>query len=189
MNKFLKDLQDKSTKLVEVAGSENALEEGKKLLKGLKRKALLKSVKGELSGFYSNANYLAVKNMIQEDTKALTVLPVAQPSKKDAVTSLKEKYGKVQNTPASMVMPDLRFFDLYLEIKTQEILYQKYPNDVLKDPVQLERYNELVSEINALSALVIAYAKKNNQLPVYNSKLAEKNKALKDYNDIISLIK
>jgi hypothetical protein len=174
MDKFLKDLQAKSKKLVEIASADDALKQGKKLLKGLKRQVLLKSAIKEMAVFYSEENFNAVKNMIQHDLSI-----IASPAvKKDALTSA-----------AAINLEAFNFFDIYAELKTQEILKNKYPEFILTGESQSAKFAELMGSLNTLQSKLSAYASKAGQVAQFNSKLATKNREIKDYNDLISLIK
>lgn len=187
MDKFLKDLQAISKKLVEIASADDALKQGKKLLKGLKKQVLLKSVIKEMAAFYSEENFNAVKNMIQHDLSI-----IASPAvKKDALTSLQQKYNKGIATAAAAAinLEAFNFFDIYTELKTQEILKNKYPEFILTGESQSAKFAELMGSLNTLQSKLSAYASNAGQVAQFNSKLAAKNREIKDYDDLISLIK
>jgi hypothetical protein len=165
MNKFLKELQEKSKKLVEIAESENALAEGKKLLKGLNEKKLLKNVNKGMSEFYSSPGFIALKALIKHDND---ILDTNQPI---------SKYN------------ELHFFDLYLEIKTQELLFNKYAEIIFVYEDEVSRYKEISNSVNMLNNKILTYIKTRGLTAQYNMQMAKIQKDIADYADIISLIK
>jgi len=192
MDKFLKELREKSKKLVDVAGLDNAVSEAKKLLKNIKRKTLLKSAIKELKVFYSEENFTAIKSMIEHDNRIIaTASTPTATAKKDPMAALQQKYNRAPATTAnsSVDINSLNFFDLYEEIKAQEVLYTKYPDYIFTDEADLAKYKELLTSINQLQSKVSVYASKHGQTPAFNSALTARNNDIKDYSDIISLIK
>jgi hypothetical protein len=184
MDKFLKDLQEKSKKLVEIADADDAIKQGKKLLKGLKRTTLLKAAIKELGVFYSEENVNAIKNMIQHDLNSTTSV---LNKKENSLTSLQQKYGK--STTSTLNLDNLNFFDIYLELKTQEVLQKKYPEYILSSEDQSAKHKELMGSLNTLQSKLSTLANKKGQSAKFNAKLKAKNKEIKDYEDLISLIK
>ena len=165
MNNYLESLQDKSKELNEVANSENPIKDGKKLLRSLSEKKLLKNTKKGLTEFYSDENYAVVKAMLSADSKI-----VARPS------NIKSNINS------------FNFFDIYKEIKFQEVLYRIHSKYIFMYEVEETRYKELSVIVKRLQAQLAAYAKKKGQTALYTKKLNACNKEIKDYADLISLI-
>jgi len=190
MNKFLEDLKAKGDKLVEIAQAEDAMEQGKVVLRSLKSKVIFKNAKKELKMFYSDANFTAIKDMIQQDISALNVA-VPKAKKLDKMAALKQQYGGGSVKPTSNQSAKvlrLNFYNIYVELKAQELIYAKYPN-VFKTSLQLAKYTEILASVNSLKSQIQSFASKHNATAAFNNELNKKNLEIQNYGDIISLIK
>lgn len=182
MNRYLKRLQQKSKNLVEIANKENALEEGRKILKGLKKETLIKNAKKGLKKFYSKRSYKVLTGMVLADEAIFETGP-----EKDTMLLLYKKYSKL--TDGTNKLDELNFFDLYEEMETQKLLNIKYPDEIFADELQLAKYTSLLESVTNLRGKVSEYARKNNLSASYNMKLGKRNANIKNYSDILLLIK
>jgi len=168
MSKFLDSLQAKSKAFGELSHTSDAIAAARQLLTGLTKGLLLKSSRKELKSFYSDKNFIAIKQMVIADRKFLATAPTSDPT-----ASVK----------------DLNLFQLYLELKTQEDLKKTYPDKILTNPLQSEKYSELLSNVKSLLVQAKTYATTYNVLPVFNSELNKKKVDVENFRKLFRLIK
>jgi len=166
----------------------------------LKIKVLLKESNNKIKEFYKNENYNKIINLILEDDSYLTSMLATKPAAPvRALTSLEllqQKYGgeNITGSPTIEIgvaekILALNFFALFKEAHTQKELYEKFPKHVLTSSLELARFNEFLTSINALEIKILSVASKKNITMAITNEITKKKNEVKVYHDIIALVK
>jgi hypothetical protein len=158
-----------------------------KVKESAKAKVLLNNAKKDLKTFYDKKNFKKVLSMIDADVSILTSSEFKAQPENSRILALQAKISGITSSSLTESVLKLNFFDLYKEVKTQEVLFKKFPNHLF-DTKTLAKYKELLAKVNTLQASVAEITSKKGLSFAYQAELSKRVSEVKNYSDIVSIL-
>lgn len=185
-NKVFEELLDKGKALAKLTGTEALVTNTGEFLEDLKLSVLLRRAKKEIEKFYSDENFGTVRDLIKSDRQVLATYFT-----EGSLDALKAKYGKDLPKGADFAhkLTTLNFFGLYEEVYSQKHLYEKFPEKVFTDSVELARYKEVLNALTALEPKLAKGAAFRGASDAFKNELDKAKEDIKAYESVIDLLK